>query len=310
MAPQQYCQRQADRRPRQQNPRRDVGRKGPSKCPPASPSKGGQGPAAEKTAAAPAPPQNLECLACQRTFKHPSQLQAHLSMHQICGYKGCTFSAIPKVLKEHREEVHVKGSEKSKASAVVSAARSAETEEEIRAYLAERRANYPTGENLRLKREREETRQTLGQLDPDGEKGKRMKRLREVLQAQKRLGVAKMAGTDKIGKDLVVGSGKEKVEGEAVSLVPYSSDSESEGGAGGGGEGKFAKGQKKKEAKRLGKERPGPRGRKDQNQGKRQRKPEESLVSKLLSKNIRKEKSHVLQCLRFLVKTKFKMAFS
>ena len=37
---------------------------------------------------------------------------------------------------------------------------------------------------------------------------------------------------------------------------------------------------------------------------------EESLVSKLLAKSIRKEKSHILQCFRFLVKTKFKMAFT
>ena len=46
-----------------------------------------------------------ECKNCDRTFKHKSQLTAHLAMHKVCSYEGCTFSAIPKVLREHVEKV-------------------------------------------------------------------------------------------------------------------------------------------------------------------------------------------------------------
>ena len=199
----------------------------------------------------PSPPAVLECKNCQRTFKHKSQLAAHLSTHQICGYKGCTFSATEKVLKEHRERVHFKT--KPQASAPKPAA-SPEDEEELRAYLAERRANYPTRENLKRKLEEEQKRSELGQLEPNGERSKRMKRLKEVLQTQKKMGVAKIAGTDKIGKTMVASpargmakedetpqgkaKGKKPKEAKGASLVPDYSDTdtgEDEEVGGGGG---------------------------------------------------------------------------
>jgi len=240
--------------------------------------------------------ETLECKNCQKVFKQPSQLAAHLSMHQVCGHDGCTFSAIPKVLKEHREQVHFKSQNKSPSKKKVVCL---ESEEEIKAYLAERRANYPSGENVRKKRELENKRKAIGQLEPDSAKSKRMKRLKEVLQTQKNMGVAKIAGTDKIGKVLVSeNSGADQVgKGgkEEVSLVPYS-PSDSEDG---------------EEAKQRGKGPPKAKKNQNRNQGRQHiKKKEVSLVSKLLSKSIRKEKSHILQCFRFLVKTKFKMAFS
>ena len=279
----------------------------------------------------PSPPVVLECKNCQRTFKHKSQLAAHLSTHQICGYKGCTFSATEKVLKEHRERVHFKT--KPQASAPKPAA-SPEDEEELRAYLAERRANYPTRENLKRKLEEEQKRSELGQLEPNGERSKRMKRLKEVLQTQKKMGVAKIAGTDKIGKTMVASpargmakedetpqgkaKGKKPKEAKGASLVPDYSDTdtgedeevgggrsqEKKAGAEAGARGAAGKPQKRRNNGTPAK------GRKNQNKRKPGQNKEESLISKLLAKSIRKEKSHILQCFRFLVKTKFKMAFT
>ena len=241
-----------------------------------------------------------------------------MSTHQVCGHEGCTFSAIPKVLKEHREREHSQKREEKDAKAKVVARKSkafpAETEEEISAYLAERRANYPTKANLKRKLEMETKRKELGQLEPgasssvQGEKGKRMKRLKEILETQKSMGLAKMAGTEKLGGDLGGNGGKKAAAaaatapGSALSLVPYSSDSDSE----------EAKAKPTERKPKRGKAASGPKGRRNQNSNGRphHKKKEESLVSKLLAKSVRKEKSHVLQCLRFLVKTEFKMAFA
>lgn len=233
-------------------------------------------------------------------------------MHKVCTYEGCTFSAIPKVLREHVEKVHLKT--KDKSGPVLTQ----ESEEELRAYIEERRANYPTDANIKRKLDRDNKRRDIGQLQPDSEKNKRLKRLKEVLKTQRKMGVAKIAGTEKISnvltEDVVQGDGsKTKVaQDNHQSLVPYSSDSENEnqekcsepkealGKNKSSSSNALQKKGKKKGRATAGKEKP----------QQRPRKKEQSLVSKLLSNSIRKEKSHILQCFRFLVKTRFKMATS
>jgi len=242
----------------------------------------------------------LECKTCEKTFKHRNQLKAHLSMHEVCGYKGCTFSAIPKVLKSHREKEHFDSAGKSSLGAKAkAAAASLESAEEVRAYIAERRANYPTEANLKRKLEVDGKRQELGQLEPDSARSKRMRRLKEVLQQQKKMGVAKIAGTDRMGAETVVaGADKGRPDDRGAAS----------GGSGGGGD---AQGKSRNGGGRRGdKNQGGPRKKNAQQQQRHPRRKEESLVHKLLKSNIRKEKSHILQCFRFLVKTKFKMAFT
>ena len=194
-------------------------------------------------------------------------MNAHLKQHQVCGYQGCTFSAIPKVLKEHREKEHFKPKENSKTKPVC-----LESEEEVQAYLRERRENYPTAANMKRKLEVANVRKELGQLEP--EKMQRRKRLKAILETQKKMGVARIAGTDCMQN--THDSPPKQSSAKDKSPLPSS---------GGGGK--------------------GDEGRRVVNGRKIEKKKEESLVSKLLESSLRKEKSHILQCFRFLVKTRY-----
>ena len=66
------------------------------------------------------------------------------------------------MLKEHREKEHFKPKENSKTKPVC-----LESEEEVQAYLRERRENYPTAANMKRKLEVANVRKELGQLEPE-----------------------------------------------------------------------------------------------------------------------------------------------
>jgi len=177
----------------------------------------------------------------------------------------------------------------------------------------------------------------LGQLEPDGDRCKRINRLKDVLETQKTLGVSKIAGTDRMPKhllqsqntskhnDTAVGeansrggpaAGRESKDANTNSLVPYSSDSDDNGQKESEVHENVAKASHelpRKQAKVESSPAPSSkaklRGMKQKQKQKQRpmKKPEKSLVEKLLSDTIRKERSHILQCFRFLVKTDFQM---
>uniref|UniRef100_A0A7I4CVX0 C2H2-type domain-containing protein n=1 Tax=Physcomitrium patens TaxID=3218 RepID=A0A7I4CVX0_PHYPA len=219
----------------------------------------------------------LNCEACEKSFTVPSQYTAHMHTHVQCDETGCSFSASGKVVKEHKLTAHRKS---NNPNVMVALKASEEDDDEIRAWREERMRNYPTRSNIQRKKEALEGKVARGELI-DEDTRKRQQRMKEILAKQAELGVP-------------------------VAEVPahYLSQSYKEDR----GRGRCKKGFKCHFAHT------GPRGKKggDNEAGRGgpkgvgvEKKRPPTLLSKLLQGEINRDKSYILQCLRYFVNNNF-----
>ncbi|GAX81162.1 hypothetical protein CEUSTIGMA_g8595.t1 [Chlamydomonas eustigma] len=139
-----------------------------------------------------------------------------------------------------------------------------EERQEVERWKAERRKNFPTAANLEKRAEEAEARKQSGALDPVKEA--RRKQLREVLELQRARGLDRDAGTTDLFREL----------------------SQREGGRPNQEEQGGAKGRSQQQQQQQ----------QQQQWMSARRKP--SLLEKLLLTDIRRDRSWLLQCIRFL----------
>eukprot|EP00958_Prasinococcus_capsulatus_P016554 scaffold1832_cov362-Prasinococcus_capsulatus_cf.AAC.15 len=164
----------------------------------------------------PVGPQSLRCEACDKSFTVWSQLQSHLSTHVICGIEGCTFSSSERVLKEHRQQKHGIGGR----AAVSVAPLTAEEKEDIRKWREERRRHYPTESNMKRKAHELQASAVRGELLPpsyEESRAKRRKRLAEVMEKQRAMGVLVGGGDEALLAEMGLhGRGRGRGRGRGV----------------------------------------------------------------------------------------------
>ncbi|KAJ3325159.1 hypothetical protein HDV06_004916 [Boothiomyces sp. JEL0866] len=114
------------------------------------PKRGGTHP---QVAARPPPPIKT-CENCDKEFNNITVYEQHMAAHKKCDH--CDFIAIPKVLATHEQDEH--------GINVEIKVPMLNTEEEIAAWIAERKKNYPTKENVKEKNEKFQLKRDRGDV--------------------------------------------------------------------------------------------------------------------------------------------------
>ncbi|XP_067007836.2 FMR1-interacting protein NUFIP1 isoform X2 [Anabrus simplex] len=102
------------------------------------------------------------CVTCDRQFKSAELLTIHEAEHETCGRDGCTFTAHPKVVAKHIEVQHNTGLYKKIGNL--------DTPEAIAQWIADRKKNFPTRENIERKKLEKEEKFKRGERLADNEK--------------------------------------------------------------------------------------------------------------------------------------------
>ncbi|KAI9145138.1 hypothetical protein BKA69DRAFT_1122063 [Paraphysoderma sedebokerense] len=112
----------------------------------------------------------FNCEPCSKSFKVRSQLLAHLKTHVKCSE--CEFEASGRVVTSHKEEEHGL-SKDGRPVETVQIKIKLDTPEEIAKWREERKRNYPTDKNIEKKKTEEQKRIERGELPrQDGKKRK------------------------------------------------------------------------------------------------------------------------------------------
>ncbi|XP_024534105.1 uncharacterized protein LOC112347443 [Selaginella moellendorffii] len=250
---------------------------------------------------------DLRCEPCDRNFVGRNQMDAHMKTHVKCNTDGCLFEGIGKAVSEHRQMVHCK-----KPAINISK----ESEEETRKWREARRRNYPTTANIERKLQAIQGRIERGEL-VDEDALMRQESMKQILARQAELGcqIAEIPSyylsqryTEKktsLGRPSKAPRASEDQEGSRV----FHS---------GRRQGRkicvfFQKGHCKKgrrchflhdTANNNDEERKDSRS-ENAKAERVQKEREPTLLAKLLSSEIKRDKSHLLQCFRFFVNNRF-----
>mmetsp|Transcript_67899 Transcript_67899/g.159776 ORF Transcript_67899/g.159776 Transcript_67899/m.159776 type:complete len:214 (-) Transcript_67899:231-872(-) len=89
------------------------------------------------------------CDACDKEFSTERLYQAHINSHVVCPTPGCGFAALRAIVTEHRESAHTSLKKTNLESA-----------EEIQAWIAARKKNWPSKANVERKEEEGDAKPT------------------------------------------------------------------------------------------------------------------------------------------------------
>ncbi|KAK8821623.1 hypothetical protein WA556_002071, partial [Blastocystis sp. ATCC 50177/Nand II] len=114
----------------------------------------------------------IECPTCKKWFISEEKKEEHMRKHEKCPYPGCSFNAIEKVLRDHIASVHQKGEVKVPQSLLELipekyryAAKIGNNPEEIRKWREERKRHYPTEKRITEKEEAKKAVKEAGGLE-------------------------------------------------------------------------------------------------------------------------------------------------
>ncbi|KAL1490633.1 hypothetical protein ABEB36_013294 [Hypothenemus hampei] len=82
----------------------------------------------------------FSCDTCERDFYTKDQFDMHMSEHRTCNLDGCTFTAHEKIIEKHIRMQHSTG--------IYDRIRKLDKPEDILKWIAERKKNYPSKENV------------------------------------------------------------------------------------------------------------------------------------------------------------------
>eukprot|EP00940_MAST-03C_sp_MAST-3C-sp2_P002801 g2801.t1 len=101
----------------------------------------------------------FRCASCDRDFASERAMQTHVAKHITCSHEGCTFSAVPKIVREHYRVKHTDEAPKLPKSLrelvprkYLHAHRQKVDPESVRTWIEARRSNYPTDAKIAEKR--------------------------------------------------------------------------------------------------------------------------------------------------------------
>ncbi|KAI8984525.1 hypothetical protein BDF20DRAFT_860386 [Mycotypha africana] len=138
----------------------------------------------------PEQPKNRSKLCCNKWLKSSTAIAQHEKLHIKC--PSCDFMCLPSVMAEHEEVYHGKINEDKKkkppkADGIVPPnAPKIETPEELEAWIAARKKNWPTKANLERKQQEEAERIAKGEL-PKSNKRRKLNNYQQQRQQQQQI---------------------------------------------------------------------------------------------------------------------------
>ncbi|XP_014253430.1 nuclear fragile X mental retardation-interacting protein 1 [Cimex lectularius] len=100
------------------------------------------------------------CETCDICLETREELEEHTGEHVVCGKDGCTFSAIPPIIRQHVRLQHATGLYEKIAKV--------SNPEEVSKWIADRKNNYPTSEKIAQKEEEKAEMIERGEVLNDG----------------------------------------------------------------------------------------------------------------------------------------------
>eukprot|EP01117_Protostelium_nocturnum_P009743 TRINITY_DN3482_c0_g1_i7.p1 TRINITY_DN3482_c0_g1~~TRINITY_DN3482_c0_g1_i7.p1 ORF type:complete len:350 (-),score=164.60 TRINITY_DN3482_c0_g1_i7:78-1127(-) len=97
------------------------------------------------------------CNSCEKGFNRKQKLDEHVGLHVKCDFEGCQFSAIPKYLDFHKENIHFN----EKLQNLI---KKLSLPEEIQKWREERIRKFPTKANIERKLKEEQERRDRGEI--------------------------------------------------------------------------------------------------------------------------------------------------
>jgi len=85
------------------------------------------------------------CEACEKSFKTQEKYSIHINSHIGCDFGNCSFRGVEKIVKLHKLQVH--------NPRVISLMKTLNDPEELKKWIAERKARFPTAANIAKKEE-------------------------------------------------------------------------------------------------------------------------------------------------------------
>ncbi|KAL7746490.1 hypothetical protein RI367_008140 [Sorochytrium milnesiophthora] len=232
------------------------------------------------------------CDVCEKDFPNQERYAAHLKTHSSCSQ--CSFSASRSVVKQHELDVHGTGATGREQNTPHPAIQ-LDTPEKIAKWISQRRKNYPTDHNVQQKKEELQQRRERGELvDGPDARDRRNKRQRTARPSD---ATAVPIGDGEDGAPEVASSktrerGAEQLRAQDSRVCIHWRRGRCRHGA----RCRYRHDPGvKKQAKELAQE--------ENNKAGWKARP--TLLQRLLDREIRQEQSHMLQCIRFLVKNDF-----
>ncbi|PIK51492.1 putative nuclear fragile X mental retardation-interacting protein 1 [Apostichopus japonicus] len=113
------------------------------------------------------------CDVCQVGFMTKEEESEHRNQHKQCDVEGCRFEGISKVLEVHKQQAHQPN---------IPAVKWSRDTDDVKAWLEERKRNFPTNANITAKKAVEEDKERVGAVLVTKEFGKMRGKKKKIVQ--------------------------------------------------------------------------------------------------------------------------------